>query len=63
MPQTPVDVVVLGSGIGGSTVAAILARQGIRTAIVDSARHPRFALGESTIGETSLSITSARSCR
>jgi tetracycline 7-halogenase / FADH2 O2-dependent halogenase len=48
-----VEVVVLGSGIGGSTVAAILARQGIRTAMVDSARHPRFALGESTIGETS----------
>jgi tetracycline 7-halogenase / FADH2 O2-dependent halogenase len=48
-----VDVVVLGSGIGGSTVAALLARQGVRTAMVDSARHPRFALGESTIGETS----------
>jgi len=53
MPQTQVDVVVLGSGIGGSTVAAILARQGLRTAVVDSALHPRFALGESTVGETS----------
>ncbi len=53
MIQTHVDVVVLGSGIGGSTVAAILARQGLRTAVVDSALHPRFALGESTIGETS----------
>ncbi|WP_420597051.1 NAD(P)/FAD-dependent oxidoreductase [Deinococcus sp.] len=50
--QTDVDVIVLGSGIGGSTVAAILARQGIRTAMVDAAVHPRFALGESTIGET-----------
>lgn len=53
MQQTKVDVVVLGSGIGGSTVAALLARQGIRTALVDSAFHKRFALGESTIGETS----------
>lgn len=44
---------VLGSGIGGSTVAAILARQGVSVAIVDGAKHPRFALGESTIGETS----------
>ena len=48
-----VDVVVLGSGIGGSTVAAILAEQGVRVALVDAAVHPRFALGESTIGETS----------
>jgi FADH2 O2-dependent halogenase len=47
------EVVVLGSGIGGSTVAAILARQGVSTVLVDRARHPRFALGESTIGETS----------
>ena len=49
---TTVDVVVLGSGIGGSTVAAILARQGVSVAIVDGATHPRFALGESTVGET-----------
>ncbi|GAA2468111.1 NAD(P)/FAD-dependent oxidoreductase [Winogradskya humida] len=48
-----VEVTVLGSGIGGSTVAAILARQGVSVALVDGAKHPRFALGESTIGETS----------
>ena len=48
-----VDVAVLGSGIAGSSVAAILAKQGIDVALVDSAVHPRFALGESTIGETS----------
>jgi len=51
--DTRVDVTVLGSGIGGSTVAAILARHGVSVAIVDGAKHPRFALGESTIGETS----------
>ncbi|MFI5907523.1 NAD(P)/FAD-dependent oxidoreductase [Dactylosporangium sp. NPDC051541] len=50
---THVEVMVLGSGIGGSTVAAILARQGVSVGIVDAAKHPRFALGESTIGETS----------
>ena len=54
MVRTEVDVIVIGSGIGGSSVAAILARQGIRTALVDAAVHPRFALGESTIGETSV---------
>ena len=52
MTQTKVDVVIIGSGIGGSSVAAILARQGLKTAMVDGAVHPRFALGESTIGET-----------
>ncbi|MEV4514457.1 tryptophan 7-halogenase [Dactylosporangium sp. NPDC049525] len=51
--KTHVEVMVLGSGIGGSTVAAILARLGVSVGIVDAARHPRFALGESTIGETS----------
>lgn len=50
---TTVDVVVLGSGIGGATVAALLARSGVSVAVLDAARHPRFALGESTIGETS----------
>jgi tetracycline 7-halogenase / FADH2 O2-dependent halogenase len=51
---TRVEVIVLGSGIGGSTVAAILARAGVGVAVVDRAKHPRFALGESTIGETSI---------
>jgi FADH2 O2-dependent halogenase len=51
--MTHTEVLVLGSGIGGSTVAAILARQGVSVTLVDSAQHPRFALGESTIGETS----------
>lgn len=48
------EVLVLGSGIGGSTVAAILARQGVRVVVLDAQHHPRFALGESTIGETSV---------
>ena len=47
------DVIVMGTGIGGSVVAAILARKGLRVCMVDHAAHPRFALGESTIGETS----------
>jgi FADH2 O2-dependent halogenase len=50
---THVEAMVLGSGIGGSSVAAILARLGVSVGMIDAARHPRFALGESTIGETS----------
>ncbi|CAO5176773.1 Monodechloroaminopyrrolnitrin halogenase PrnC [Frankia sp. AiPs1] len=46
------SVAILGSGIAGSTLANILARHGHSVLLVDSGSHPRFALGESTIGET-----------
>lgn len=46
------DVVVLGSGVGGSVLATILARHGLSVALVDRAPHPRFAIGESTIPYT-----------
>lgn len=42
------DVLVLGSGFGGSLLAMILAKQGRQVAVVDVEEHPRFALGEST---------------
>lgn len=47
------DVAILGCGITGSSLAAILARQGLRVAVFDSGEHPRFAIGESMILETS----------
>lgn len=47
------SVAILGSGIAGSVLANILARHGHSVALIDSGNHPRFALGESTIGETS----------
>jgi len=46
------SVAILGSGIAGSTLANILARHGHSVVLIDSGSHPRFALGESTIGET-----------
>lgn len=42
------DVGVIGSGFGGSLLAAILARQGQRVLLIDRGRHPRFAIGESS---------------
>ena len=42
------DVVVLGSGFGGSLLAAALGAGGMSVAVVDRARHPRFAIGESS---------------
>jgi FADH2 O2-dependent halogenase len=48
------DVAILGSGIAGSMMAAILARHGKKVLMVDQGEHPRFALGESTVPHTSM---------
>ena len=56
MMQGQFDVAILGSGIGGSMLAAILARNGLRVVLVEGGTHPRFAIGESLVPETSLRI-------
>ena len=53
MGDTQFDVAIIGSGIAGSTLGAILARHGVRTVIFEAKSHPRFAIGESMILETS----------
>jgi tetracycline 7-halogenase / FADH2 O2-dependent halogenase len=47
------DVAIVGSGIGGSTLASILARQGLSVLVFEGGSHPRFTIGESMILETS----------
>ncbi|MFN8439495.1 MAG: NAD(P)/FAD-dependent oxidoreductase [Caldilineaceae bacterium] len=47
------DVAIIGSGIGGSTLAAVLARQGVKVIVFEGNVHPRFTIGESMILETS----------
>ena len=47
------DVAIVGSGIGGSTLAAILARHGLSVIVFEAGAHPRFTIGESMILETS----------
>ena len=42
-------VLVVGGGPGGSTAAALLARQGLRVTLVEKSRHPRFHIGESLL--------------
>ena len=51
--NTQYDVAIIGTGIGGSTLAAVLARQGLRVIVFEAGVHPRFAVGESMILETS----------
>ncbi|MCO8122473.1 tryptophan 7-halogenase [Stieleria sp. TO1_6] len=42
------DIAIIGSSFSGSILAWILAKQGRRVLMVDSATHPRFAIGESS---------------
>ncbi len=51
-PEPVYDVAILGSGIAGSMLAAILARNGVKVLLLDASAHPRFAIGESTIPYT-----------
>jgi flavin-dependent dehydrogenase len=46
------DVVVIGGGPAGSTVAAVLAEAGRKVLVVERTRFPRFHIGESLMPET-----------
>ncbi|MGL5443345.1 MAG: NAD(P)/FAD-dependent oxidoreductase, partial [[Mycobacterium] stephanolepidis] len=50
------DVIIVGGGIGGSTLAAILARHEVRVLMIEASGHPRFAIGESTVPETIMGL-------
>jgi tetracycline 7-halogenase / FADH2 O2-dependent halogenase len=41
------DVIILGSGIAGTTLASILAKHGFSVLLLEKGTHPRFAIGES----------------
>lgn len=43
------DVLVVGGGPSGSTIAALLAARGERVTVVEKDRHPRFHIGESLL--------------
>ena len=47
------DVAIIGTGIAGSSLGAILAKNGRRVIQFEAKSHPRFAIGESMILETS----------
>ena len=43
------DVLVIGGGPAGSTVATLLAERGHRVTLLEKSRHPRFHIGESLL--------------
>ncbi|MEM9828560.1 MAG: FAD-dependent oxidoreductase, partial [Planctomycetota bacterium] len=47
-PVRHFDALILGSGFAGSTLAMVLASQGMRTLVVDPKPHPRMSIGESS---------------
>lgn len=49
MSESMWDVIVIGAGPAGSTTAALLARQGVRTLVVEREAFPRFHIGESLL--------------
>lgn len=47
------DVAIIGSGIVGSILGAILAKNGLKVVIFEKEKHPRFSISESLIIEAS----------
>ena len=53
IPRSPAacecDVLVVGGGPAGATVAGLLARRGYQVVLLEKERHPRFHIGESLL--------------
>ena len=47
--DTACDVVVIGGGPAGSTMATLLAREGFQVCLLEREHHPRFHIGESLL--------------
>ena len=43
------DVLVIGGGPAGSTVAPMLVEKGYKVVVLEKAHHPRFHIGESLL--------------
>ena len=52
MPDERFDLVVIGGGPGGSTVATLAALRGHKVLLLEREKHPRYQIGESTLPYT-----------
>lgn len=48
------DVIVAGSGITGTCLSSILAKNGLKVLLIELGRHPRFALGEALLPQSAI---------
>lgn len=53
MANKKYDIVILGSGIASTILATILQNNNRKVLVIESSSHPRFAIGESTIPQSS----------
>jgi len=49
MPNKKTDVLVIGGGPAGTTVATLLRQRGYAVTLLEKDRHPRFHIGESLL--------------
>lgn len=54
MENQKFDVAILGSGLAGSVLAAILGRHGYSVLLLEKGTHPRFAVGEAMLPQSSM---------
>lgn len=52
--KVEVDIIIVGAGLAGTSLALVLERNGLNVALIDKSTHPRFALGESLLKPTVL---------
>jgi FADH2 O2-dependent halogenase len=50
------DVMILGSGLGGAMLGAILAKGGLSVLMLEAEVHPRFTIGEATTPDTNFRL-------
>jgi tetracycline 7-halogenase / FADH2 O2-dependent halogenase len=50
------DIAIVGSAIASSLLSTILAKRGLDVIVLEKDAHPQFAIGESTIPQTSLML-------
>ncbi len=51
--MTSTKIIILGTGISSTILSTILSKHGVENILIDKTCHPRFAIGESTIPQTS----------
>ena len=50
------DIAIVGSAIASSLLGTILASRGLDVVLIEKGHHPKFAIGELTIPQTSLMV-------